>query len=158
MSDERVKILQMLEEGKITVDEASDLLEAIGASADESIIQPDDPMIEDMPTAAHIGGNADQEPRRAEPSELTTNQIVEMGLHDIQPAYVREMHAMSPDLKFSEIVQLGIHGIKPQRVKALRTEVPDLAFNEVMALSMHGIEPQYVREMRALDVTMTKAL
>src|SRR5437763_322613 len=108
MSDERRQVLEMLAAGKVTVEQANQLLEALGAA-----VRPSDTA--EPRAAAH---QRERPAQRARPvdaffSNLTPNQLVELRDHGVTPAFVREMRELgfTDDLSPNDLVELRNHGI-----------------------------------------------
>ena len=105
MNDERTHILQMLANGKITVDEAQTLLEAINDSkkVDESFPAPPSPPRAPRPPARRH--------RRREPDNLI-DQVLQLRIHGIDGRFIAEMNEMGiTGLTPDELVELKIHGV-----------------------------------------------
>src|SRR6266498_1589765 len=96
MGQERVKVLEMLAAGKITIDQASQLIEALSGEADSLAEQQDF-------------------------NSFTFDQAIAMGTVGVKPDFVRKVReAGLTDLSFEQIIQMGTVGIEPDYVLKVR--------------------------------------
>src|SRR6266849_6516786 len=149
MSEERVQVLAMLVTGKITIDQANQLLEVLG---EEPLSEPerwtsrgwkqDEGWRE--PVREFQGRTAAQRM----PS-FTFDQIIELSEHEVDPAYfIKFREAGLTDLDVEQIIELSDHEVKPAYVKALREAgLVDLSFDQVIELSEREVDPAYVRAL-----------
>ena len=168
MNKETGKVLAMLEQGKLTPQQADALLAALEAEEVGELV----PMV----SAAE---------RRANPelgrtnSTFTTEQIVQLAMHGVTPQYIRGLRDVGvTDLSFDELLELGIHGVKAEQVQELRAlageeltlqqllklaihgvrvaearlwleaDIEGLSLEDLGELALHGIKPGFVQEMR----------
>src|SRR5690349_16754688 len=117
MDEEREKIVTMLAEGTITVEEAYQLLDAIEAA-------------EPATQVAATGQAERMEPqRRAEVSgqagnlfaKLTLDQLIQLRMHGVSPEFIRGIRELGlTDLSFEQILELGMHGVDPGFIRGIR--------------------------------------
>jgi hypothetical protein len=152
MSQERIKVLEMLAARKITVEQANQLIEALSREAHSLAEQQD--------RATTI-----LEPRQASAQQdfnrFTFDQVVTMGTVGVKPDFVRKVReAGLTDLSFEQIVQMGTVGIGPDYVLKVREAgLTDLSFEQIVQMGTVGIEPEFIRGMRdagVLDLTKSQ--
>ena len=152
MSEERAQILEMLVAGRVTVEQAEQLLEAL-----------DGP----YPSASRgAEAQAAAQPRGDEHTEdffatLTTEQLVALRDSDVSRAFVEQMRAAGLNaLSVEDLIEVHDEGITPHFVLDLRKAgLPDLTPDQLVELYCHGVDAAYVREMRGLgyiDLTPSK--
>ena len=81
----------------------------------------------------------------------TVEEVVELGLFDITPAYVREVRGLWPEgtERVEALVEMRIHRVSAAFVRELEgVGFRGLSREEVMRMGIHGVTPEYVREMR----------
>jgi hypothetical protein len=140
MNEERKRILQMLADGKISLEQAGELLE----------------VLEEQPVA--VGAYAAAPPRPAwqprsrssEARRATLNQLAEARAHGVTPRYMREMGELGYEgLTLRELIVLRDHGVSAEYIRQMRDlELGDLSMQDVVKLRNHGVDPSFVREMR----------
>ena len=118
MGQERVKVLEMLAAGKITIDQASQLIEALSGEADSLAEQQERDERPDSPTTI-------LEPQQALPQQdfnsFTFDQAIAMGTVGVKPDFVRKVReAGLTDLSFEQIIQMGTVGIEPEFIRSMR--------------------------------------
>src|SRR5258708_5770402 len=118
MSEERAQVLEMLVTGKVTVEQANQLLKALG---EEPLSQFEKP------------SNQRQSEGQQEPVYETWEH------RDTQKA---------PHFTFDEIMELSEHGVEPDYLKALRDGgLIDLTVDQIIELSEHGVEAAYLMKL-----------
>jgi hypothetical protein len=142
MQTERAKVLEMLASGAITVDQATQLLDAIGwgtAGAPGGAA----PLPQRV---AHVGGRHASGPVAG----FTTEELAELYSHGVTAAYLRGLRdAGLTDLSVDEVTELANHGVSADYVREMREAGYGLASAEELAeLHGHGVTPDYLREMR----------
>lgn len=144
MSQESLQVLKMLSEGKITIDDANSLLQAL----DEGIKSP----------ASSRDTTPTPQERRAERQDeffarLTPKQLVELRMYDVTPDYVRAMRGIGyPNLSPSQLIALRMHDVKPEYVQAMRDAgYTDLSPEQLAELGMHDIDPSLVAVFQSME-------
>ncbi len=151
MAQERISILRMLEEGKISVDEATALLEVIEQPAQSDQLQPDEP-----PSASPDTSQSLQPTRPAADetsvSDLNLEKLTEMKIHGVTPAFIQEMHALGlSDLSTDNLVEMRIHGVTPDYVRQMEAlGLKNLTLDRLIEMRIHGVDAEYLRTMKKL--------
>jgi len=146
MSEERAQILEMLVAGRVTVEQAEQLLETLDGpspSASRGAVAQ---------TAAQPRGDEHMEDFFA---TLTTEQLVALRDSDVSRAFVEQMRAAGLNaLSVEDLIELHDEGITPHVVLDLREAgLADLTPDQLVELYCHGVDAAYVREVRALGLT-----
>src|SRR6266702_443488 len=149
MSEERVQVLAMLVTGKITIDQANQLLEVLG---EEPLSEP-----ERWSSQSRKQDEGWREPVREfqgrtaaqRMPSFTFDQVIELSEHEIKPSYLAKLReAGLTDLSFDQAIELNDHEVKPAYIKALREAgLVDLTFDQVIELSEREVDPAYVRAL-----------
>ena len=163
MNEERMKVLEMLAAGKITSEQAGQLIEALEADAAARTADTYSASAGLRPRAAYEGatiaferqieiGQRGQGARAQKPGGLThftLEQIIELSEHDIDPSFIKELReAGLSDLTFEQIIALSEH-VDPDFVRQLReVGLTDLTFEQIIELSERGIDPALVKALR----------
>lgn len=146
MGDERMKVLSMLASGTLTVEQANQLLSALGANDDA--VRSDDVPVPSVP---------ERRERASEQrfGEYTFEQVLQMGTLGVEPAYFKKVRAAGlTDLTFEQILHMGTLGVEPEFVVHARAAgMPDLTFEQVVNLGMMGIEPEFITRVREAGLT-----
>jgi hypothetical protein len=146
MSEERARILEMLVAGRVTVEQAEQLLQAIDA--------PSSP--------AHHGATSEAgiQRRRDGRSEdfsanLTAEQLIALRDSGVSGAYVEQMRAAGLNgLRVKDLIKLHDNGVTPRFVLDLQeVGLTDLSRDQLIDLYGHGMTADYIREMHALGLT-----
>jgi hypothetical protein len=152
MSEERAQILEMLVAGRVTVEQAEQLLDALdgpspsasrGAVAEAGPQRPGDDHSEDFFAS------------------LTAEQLVALRDSDVSRAFVEQMRAAGLNtLRIEDLIELHDEGITPRFVLDLQEAgLADLTRDQLVELYCHGVDAAFVREMRGLgysDLTPSK--
>jgi hypothetical protein len=157
MNEERIKVLELLANGKITIDQANQLIEVLNAKDDssaerhrEGAAQPD--------SGTTIILEQQQIPARQDFNSFTFDQVVAMGTVGVKPEFVQRVReAGLTDLTFEQIIEMGTVGVEPDYVLKVREAgLTDLSFDQIVEMGTVGIEPEFIRGMLdtgALDLT-----
>lgn len=148
MSDESTQVLRMLAEGKISVEDANRLLEALGETGQEWSTTP--------APASPIQQGSSRKPQPAKDApRFTVSQIVQMSDHGIDPDYlVRLRKAGLSDLGFEDLIRLSDHGVEVEYVLALREAgLRELGVEDVIRLHDHGVEADTLQELAQAGIT-----
>lgn len=82
------------------------------------------------------------------------NEVVAMGIHGVDAAYVRGIADAGYRLgDIDDLVAFHIHGVTPEYIEAITALGPNfvqMPAGELMAMSIHGVTPEYARQMAAL--------
>lgn len=151
MNEERTHVLQMLANGKISVDEAQALLGALEKGG-----KPNEASVESEPVPRRHSHRASRRWRRKrrrhrEPEDLI-DQVLELRIHGIDGRFIAEMKESGlGDLTRDDLVALKIHGISPAYIDGLRQAgLEDISVDDLVEMAIHGVDPDFVDEMRAV--------
>src|SRR6266496_6599135 len=151
MDEEREKIMNMLAEGTITVEEAYQLLDAIEAD------QPAAPS-----RATGRTERIEPQPRSEADSQagnifanLTLDQLIQLRMHGVSPEFIRGVRAAGlKDLSFEQILELGIHRVDAEFIRGIYAlGLTDLSFEQILELGIHHIDPEFIRGIYELGLT-----
>jgi len=98
----------------------------------------------------NINDNYVDELKAAGLSNLTTEQIIQSGIHGLKPERIKKMMAANPDMKFETIIQFAIHDISDNYVNELKAAgLGDLTTNQMIQAAIHDVKPEYIKKMKA---------
>ena len=147
MKQEQNQVLSMLESGKITPEQADELLEALQPRT-EVLASVDLPSQSSEQQANRTARATSSKKRSRKRGGFSTKEIVEMGIHDVNPQFVHDMQKLFGDLRFTQIMQLAIHDIKPSFVEEIRAlNLEQLDFNTIVEMGIHGVDTQFVKDL-----------
>src|SRR5229473_3993665 len=125
MSAERTMVLEMLAAGKITIEQANQLIEVLGEQS-----FPEAEQWTGQGQSSQSGQSVErkvliQEQRGRKEAQglphFTFDQIIELSEHDVQPTYLRDLRdAGLTYLTIEQIIKLSEHEVGPAFLKALR--------------------------------------
>src|SRR2546430_14140732 len=144
-------VLEMLAAGKITIEQANQLIEVLGEPS--------------LSTAEQWAGQRQREERgtpHLEPLEpvepldhrrrtnFTLDQMIELSEHEVDPSYLRSLRdAGLTDLTVDEIIELSEHEVEPAYlIKFREAGISDLTVDQLIELSEHEIKPGNVIKFR----------
>src|SRR6266567_1004953 len=144
-------VLEMLAAGKISIEQANQLIEVLGEPS--------------LSTAEQWAGQRQREERgtpHLEPLEpveplghrrrtnFTFDQMVELSEHEVKPSYISRLReAGLYDLSVEEAIELNEHDIKPSYVKALHDAgMEDLTVDQLIELSEREVDPSYLKALQ----------
>ena len=147
MNEERQRILQMLADGKITPEQADQLLDALGS---------DEPARSDEWSAPRQESRRPRERRRGDP---TLRILAKASMHGVTSDYIAEMRAAGyGDLTLEQLISMRIHGVTSDFVRQMQQAgYSDLSAEDLIQLRISGVTPDYLREMRGLVVESASA-
>ena len=145
MEEERTKVLQLVADGRITVENADELLTALDdrRRAEEMDAAREVPRPRPSEDSAERSGPAGAR-------KLSFDQLVQLGIHGIEPEFVKRVRARFPDLSFDRLLDLGLHGVDVDYLEEMKDVLPDVDIDDLIAMARHGVEAEYVREIRRL--------
>ena len=83
---------------------------------------------------------------------LTAEELIEMKIQGVTPAYVKEIHDLGMKPSVDELVGMRVQGITPDYIREMRGISPNLGVDELIGMKVQGITPQYANEMRGLGL------
>src|SRR5215469_9711239 len=121
MGEERVQVLAMLVTGKITIDQADQLLEVLG----------EEPLSESERRSSR--GWKQDEGWREPVREFQGHTAAQR----------------TPSFTFDQIIELSEQGVEPSFLQALRDAgMANFSVEQIIELSEHGVEPDYLIKFR----------
>lgn len=166
-NQERIKVLEMVASGKITVEQADQLMEQLSA---RSI--PDGGKRGDyqgkrvgeysQKTMERIGdsrrtGEADsiRGLRGAGLTDLTVEDVAALNMHHIKTGYIRALAGAGlTDLTVEQIISLNMHQVSAEYVRVLREAgLTDLTAEQVISLKVHQVNAKHVRALAKAGLT-----
>src|SRR6266704_2838039 len=155
MSEERVQVLAMLVTGKITIDQANQLLEVLG---EEPLSEP-----ERWSSQSRKQDEGWREPVREfqgrtaaqRMPSFTFDQIIELSEHEVEPDYlIKFRDAGIAHLDVEQIIELSEHEVDPVYfIKFREAGLTDLTVEQIIELSDHEIKPSYLAKLREAGLT-----
>jgi hypothetical protein len=145
MSEQRAQILQMLVAGRVTVEQAEQLLATLDGpspSASRGAVAQ---------AAAQRRGDEHTEDFFA---SLTAEQLVALRDSGVGRAFVEQMRAAGLNaLSLEDLIELHDEGVTPRFILDLREAgLAELTRDQLVELYCHGVDAAYVRELRALGL------
>lgn len=136
MSQESMQVLKMLAEGKLSVEQAHQLLDALG----------EHPTVVAEPF--QIASSAPQQAAGSTTDQFTFTQIMQMGIVGVEPEFIQHARELGlSDLTFDQIVHMGMVGVEPEFFLRTRTANLDLTFDQIMQMGVVGVEPEFFHEV-----------
>ena len=135
---ERTKILEMVSEGSLTVEQADKLLERLGVSSQIS---------------------AEKQPDKSENASafatLTKEQLAALAAYDLDEAYIQALQeAGLGDLTVKQLISLKNYEVEADEIVALREAgLGDLTVKQLISLKTYEVEAADVRALRDVGFT-----
>src|SRR6266700_2444783 len=155
MSEERVQVLAMLVTGKITIDQANQLLEVLG---EEPLSEP-----ERWSSQSRKQDEGWREPVREfqgrtaaqRMPSFTFDQIIELSEHEVNPDFLKALrNAGMAGLRVEQIIELSEHGVEPDYLIKFRDAgIAHLDVEQIIELSEHEVDPVYFIKFREAGLT-----
>ncbi len=146
MSEERAQILKMLVAGRVTVEQADQLLVALDAAPPTT---PHEPALQ-----------TERQPRWDERvddgfASLAPEQLIELRDHGVSRAFIEQMREVGlRDLSVATMVELYEHGVTPHFVSDLReVGLTEITSDQLIEMYDHGVDAAYVRAMQDAGLT-----
>jgi hypothetical protein len=146
MSEGRAQILEMLVAGRLTVEQADQLLETLDAASPPAPHEP----------AAQTGRQRQWDEREDDLfASLTPEQLTELRDHGVSGTFIEQMRAAGlHDLSVAGLIALYDHGITPRFVREMREAgFTELTGDDLVEMYDHGVDAAFVREMREAGFT-----
>ncbi len=159
MNEERMRVLRLLADGKITAEQANELIKAL---SEEPPVDATRAYGTEDPTEARTA--AQQGARERSDADVFSNlepeQLVEFKIHGIEPSLIREMRELG--LKPEQIIEFQIHGVDADFIQQLRElGFTELEPDQIIEFKIHGVDAGFIHEMRELgfaDLTPDKLI
>jgi hypothetical protein len=157
MSEERTQILEMLAKGKLSVEDAQELLAALAAGERATgdawtppVGRAARPARPGRPRHRHRPRHRRGRHRHSDDDLI--DQVLHLRIHGIDGRFIAEMKEMGlADLTAEQLVALKIHSVTPGFIKEIRDAgLTEVTVDELVALAIHGIDADFIREMRAI--------
>src|SRR5216684_551618 len=138
MSDERVKVLEMLVAGKLTVEQANQLIEVLDVQPLSARKFSGSQVPQGVADADYI-----KRLREVGLTDLRPDHVIALRMHRVEPAYISALREVGlTDLRPDHVIALRMHQVEPAYISALReVGLTDLQPDHVIALRMHQVEP-----------------
>jgi hypothetical protein len=162
MKTGRARILEMVKDGKISIEQADELLEALENA------QPNTPARTSPFEASPL--EPEHKPRvevrisrNTSGGKYNFEQMIELGKFGVSAKFIRELAEVGlTDLSFDEVIELGKFGINPKFVLEMRQlseefDLGELNFDRIIELGKFGVSANFVREMietQMIDFTL----
>jgi len=163
---ERLMVLDMIAEGKITAEEAEELFKAMDATEEPASDSPE--LVSSLSHLSQLSSLANPPSmtgrssskdliaalKEANIDQVTLSDVQELQAHKLTAEYVREMLALGvePD-GLGEWISLRIHNITPRYVRELRDMgMKSLDVDELVELNIHGVSAKYVSGLHELGL------
>ena len=156
--EEHRQILEMVAEGKITVEEGTKLLDALREAPPH---EPEHVEIHHVPggeiltTISHAAAGDKSRHRvrrtwrvRTRPGR-SVDRIVSFASHGISPDYVRDMHEVFDDVSSEDLISLSSMDVTPEYVERVKEAFgDDIGVGEIISLSSMHVSPEYIDAIR----------
>src|SRR6266581_809508 len=163
MSEERVQVLAMLVTGKITIDQADQLLEVLGEEPlSESERWSSQSRKQDEGWEEPVREFQGRTAAQRMPS-FTVDQIIELSEHGVEPDYlIKFRDAGIAHLDVEQIIELSEHEVDPVYfIKFREAGLTDLTVEQIIELSDHEVKPAYIKALREaglVDLTFDQVI
>jgi hypothetical protein len=159
MNDERTHVLQMLANGKITVDEAEALLTALetGDQSQQPFTfpagvhpQPPQPPRPPQPPVPPQPWRGAPRPRRERSGDDLIDQVLALRIHGIDAKFITAIKELGlGDNTIDEWIALKNHDVTAEFVEEMRAAgLEKLNPDELLQLRIHGVDAAFVQAMR----------
>jgi hypothetical protein len=149
MSDERGRVLDMLRAGRITDEQADQLLRQLTASllTDHERLFSAESTQSSTPAFASSSAPTLQQTSGA---RFTLDELIGLSAHDVDPAYVNAVHdAGYSDLPLEEVIEMHAREVDPVVLARFhRAGLDDLTVDEILEMHAHEVDPNYVARLR----------
>ena len=156
-NEERIKILEMVAAGKLTVEQASQLMDKLGTkSTTDAAKRPDQGQRSGGYTQETIGRirgyrkSGDTVLTEAGLANFPARQIAALKNYGVDADYIRALQeAGLADLTVRQVISLYNNGIDANYVRALQEAgLTDLTVRQVISLYNYGVDADDVRALR----------
>jgi SHOCT-like domain len=135
---ERTKILEMVAEGSLTVEQADQLLERLG-----------------VPGQISAEKQPDKSENASEFATFTKEQLAALAAYDVDEAYIHALReAGLRDLTVKQLISLKNYEVEANEIVALREAgLRDLTVKQLISLKTYEVEADEVRALREVGFT-----
>jgi len=137
-NQERTKILEMVASGKLTIEQADQLLERLGAQ-----------------NLADAEKRPDQRQRAAGYTNFTGEQMAALEVYEVDADYIRALQeAGLRDLTVKQLISLKNYEVDADDIVALREAgLRDLTVKQLISLKNYEVDADYVRALQEAGFT-----
>ena len=89
-----------------------------------------------------------REARQAGYQNFTAEDYVQLRIHGVETAFLRDLKAAGYDLRAADIVQLRIHGVDSRYVRDLKSYGLKPEASDLTQMRMHGVTPEYLKGLK----------
>jgi hypothetical protein len=83
-------------------------------------------------------------------NDFSFNQLIELGIHNVKPQYIRELRELDYDLTLEQIVEMKIHHVTPEFVVEARSALGDeISIEKLIEMRSSGIHPRDIQGLKA---------
>jgi hypothetical protein len=152
-SEERKKILEMVASGRLTVEQADQLMDLFGTkSTTDAEKRPEGQRTGEYTreSMGRIRGYGKVVDKGLRVGELTAREITSLMNHGVDTGYVRALMDLGlPDLTVKQIIDLRNYGVDANYVRALQEAgLADLTVRQAISLYNYGVDADDVRALR----------
>jgi hypothetical protein len=135
---ERTKILEMVAEGSLTVEQADQLLERLG-----------------VPGQISAEKQPDKSENASEFATFTKEQLAALAAYEVDEAYIQALQeAGLRHLTVKQLISLKTYEVEADDVRALReVGFTDLTVEHLIALKNYEVDAEYIRALREVGFT-----
>ena len=81
-------------------------------------------------------------------TNLTIDQLVELGNHGVDGRFIRELRALGfQKLSLEMLIRLSDHGVRPKYIKSMSALYDKLSLEELIRAIDHGVDAEFAEEM-----------
>ena len=167
---ERLKILEMVAAGKLSVEQAGKLMDILGAkSTTDAEKRSDEELRANEYTREAMGRirgyrrSGDRGLRIAGLPNLTVEEIGALASNGVNKEYIRDLRETGlGDLTVKQIISLMHNGVSTEYIRDLReTGLGDLSPDQIISLMHNGVSAKYIRallEIGGSDLTVKQII
>jgi len=148
VNEERTMVLEMLAAGKITIEQANQLIDVLG---EKPLSTEEEWTIKRQRSESREPVQPYRDQQQAPGlTQFTFDQIIELSEHEVDPAYLKGLReAGLTDLSVEQIIELSEHDVEPSYLIKLRQAgLTDLSLDQIIELSEHEVDPAYLVKFR----------
>ena len=111
------------------------------------------------PSVLGLEGRAEQEfiqeMRALDLADLSTDRMLELRIHGVTPAYVREMRSFGLNPSAGELVEMRVHGVTHDYIRRMETlGLDELSPERLIEMRVHGVTPEIFQEFQELGLAV----